>query len=87
MIVLRFPEELYDGFAVDAAAKMYGDFGAIELVREPGTYVVQVSLRDGAESEGIDEATLAAELANYALGATAERRDAPAAPPAEGRRP
>jgi hypothetical protein len=69
VIELRFHEELYDGFAVDEAAKVYGDYGTLELVREEGGYVVRVSAKEG----GVDEATLAAELANYALGATIEK--------------
>jgi hypothetical protein len=73
VIELRFHHELYDGFAVDEAAKVYGPYGAMELVREPEGYVVRVSLGAGAPA-GIDERTLAAELANYALGLTIEKR-------------
>ena len=69
MIELRFHHELYDGFAVDEAAKLYGPYGTLELVREPEGFVVRVT----ASAEGIDERTLAAELANYALGLTIEK--------------
>ncbi len=74
MIELRFHEELYDGFAVDEAAKVYGPYGTIDLSREDGGYVVKVT-GDGAS--GIDERTLAAELANFALGTTIEKQGAP----------
>ena len=76
MIELRFHQELYDGFAVDEAAKVYGPYGAIELAREPDAYVVRVTVGADAASQGIDERTLAAEIANYALGATIEKQGA-----------
>ena len=41
MIELRFHHELYDGFAVDEAAKVYGPYGTMELVREPEGFVVR----------------------------------------------
>ena len=68
MIELRFHHELYDGFAVDEAAKVYGPYAAMELVREPEGYVVQLTA-----TGDIDERTIAAELANYALGLTVEK--------------
>ena len=74
MIELRFHQELYDGFAVDEAAKVYGPYGAVELVRESDAYVVRVTVTP--DTSGIDERTLAAELANYALGATIEKQGA-----------
>jgi len=70
VIELRFHHELYDGFAVDEAAKVYGPYGTMELVREPSGYVVRVT----ATAEGIAERTLAAELCNYALGLTIEKQ-------------
>jgi hypothetical protein len=70
MIELRFHEDLYDGFAVDEAAKIYGPFATIELVRDPGAYVIRVA----ATQDGVDERALAAELANYALGLTVEKQ-------------
>jgi len=74
VIELRFHQELYDGFAVDEAAKVYGPYGAVELVRESDAYVVRVTVTP--DTSGIDERTLAAELANYALGATIEKQGA-----------
>ncbi len=74
MIELRFHQELYDGFAVDEAAKVYGPYGAVELVRESDAYVVRVTVASDGAAPGIDERTLAAELANYALGATIEKQ-------------
>lgn len=68
MIELRFAEDLYDGFAVDEAAKIYGAHGSIELSRADGAYVVRVHAH-----EGVDDRTLAAELANYALGLTIDK--------------
>jgi hypothetical protein len=76
VIELRFHHELYDGFAVDEAAKVYGPYGAMELVREPEGYVVRVTVGADTAAHGIDERTLSAELANYALGLTVERQTA-----------
>jgi uncharacterized protein RhaS with RHS repeats len=70
VIELRFHHELYDGFAVDEAAKVYGPYGTMELEREPSGFVVRLT----ATAEGVPERTLAAELANYALGLTVEKR-------------
>jgi hypothetical protein len=72
VIELRFHPDLYDGFAVDEAAKVYGPYGGLTLAREPDAYVVRVTAGDAADS--IDERTLAAELSNYALGLTIEKR-------------
>lgn len=73
MIELRFHEELYDGFAIDEAAKVYGAYAALDLAREQGAYVVRVT---ASPERGIDEATIAAELSNYALGLSVEKREA-----------
>jgi hypothetical protein len=74
MTEVTFHHELYDGFAVDEAAKVYGAYGAMELVREPGGFVVRVTVNADVAAQGIDESTLVAELANYALGKTIESR-------------
>jgi hypothetical protein len=74
VIELRFHKELYDGFAVDEAAKVYGAYGSLDLSREEEGYVVRVTIGADTATQGIDERTLAAELANYALGATIERQ-------------
>ena len=76
MIELHFHHELYDGFAVDEAAKVYGPYATMDLVREPAGYVVRVTASADATAQGIDERTLAAELANYALGLTVEKQGA-----------
>jgi hypothetical protein len=73
VIELRFHEELYDGFAIDEAVKAYAEFMSAELFREQQGYVVRVTASPAASEQGIDEATVAAELANYALGKTIER--------------
>lgn len=76
MIELRFLEELYNGFAVDEAAKAYAEFADIESEKCDGAFVLRVTARQLALDEGIDEATLSAELANHALGATIDREEA-----------
>ncbi len=84
MIELRFHEELYDGFAIDEAVKVYEPHAAFTLVREAGGYIVKLEARPDADG-GADEALIAAELANYALGKTIERSRAtqPAGPAKE----
>ncbi|AKT36175.1 HxsD-like protein [Chondromyces crocatus] len=77
MTELRFHEDLYDGFAVDEAVRVYADFLDAELAREHETWVVKISASPHALAEGIDEVTLAAELSNYALGKTIERSRLP----------
>lgn len=72
MIELRFHQELYDGFAVDEAVKAYAGFATAELVREEHGYLVKLT---GAGE--IEESIVAAELSNYALGKTIEKRGGP----------
>ena len=86
MIELRFHSELYDGFAIDEAAKVYAPFATCELVREGEGYVVRVSALPDAGIDAVDERTIAAELSSYALGLTVERQttDLADAPPPEG---
>jgi hypothetical protein len=86
VIEVRFHEELYDGFAIDEAVKLYGPYATFALSREAGGYVVKIEGQEG----GADESVIAAELANYALGKTIERSRASAAdaaPKAEGTAP
>lgn len=73
MIELRFHRELYDGFAVDEAAKVYADFAACDLEQSEQGYIVRVSALPAALEQGFDERTIAAELLNYALGKTIEK--------------
>jgi len=75
VIEVRFHEELYDGFAIDEAVKLYGPYATFALSREAGGYVVKIEGQEG----GADESVIAAELANYALGKTIERSRATAA--------
>jgi hypothetical protein len=69
---LRFHQELYDGFAVDEAVKAFAALARFELVREAQGYLVKVEADAAKLPNGVDEATLARELANYALGKTIE---------------
>ncbi|MBK9001453.1 MAG: hypothetical protein IPM35_37510 [Myxococcales bacterium] len=69
MIELRFQRDLYSGDAVDQALKVYAEHARAELEETPDAYVVRLHALGGA-SEGL----VADELANYALGATIERR-------------
>ena len=73
MIELRFHHELYDGFAVDEAAKVYADFAECDLEDDTQAYIVRVKARPLALEQGIDEGTIGAELMNYALGKTIEK--------------
>ena len=72
MIEKRFHAELYAGTAVDEAVKTYAPWGAFELAKGEAGWIVRVTA-----NAGVDEANLADELGNYALGATIEgsRRD------------
>jgi hypothetical protein len=69
VIELRFRADLYSGFAIDAAAKVYADFARCELEQTADAWVVRLT-GTGAH----DEQTVADELANYALGATIEEK-------------
>jgi len=73
VIELFFHNELYDGFAVDEATKLFADYASFELEREGSGYVVRLSPLPSAIEAGFDEETIAAELANYALGKTIEK--------------
>lgn len=74
MTEVTFHHELYDGFAVDEAAKMYAPYGTMDLEKKDGGYLVRVTVNAETAEQGIDETTLVAELANYALGKTIESR-------------
>jgi hypothetical protein len=76
VIELRFEEALYDGFAIDEAAKAFEPFASIERERRDGAFILRVTLSDGAAADGHAEADVASELANHALGKTIERRGA-----------
>lgn len=68
MIELRFRADLYSGFAIDSAVKVYSEWAELELERLPEEYVVRLT----ATTADHHEETIADELANYALGATIE---------------
>jgi hypothetical protein len=68
VITLTFHKELYDGFALDEALKIYERFGTLERAEEEGRWVVRVTAAAPPREERI-----ARELSNYALGLTIER--------------
>jgi len=76
VIELRFDEKLYDGFAVDEAAKTFEPFASIAREREGGAFILRVTIEEAAAGDGHTEDEVAAELANYALGKTIEKRGA-----------
>ena len=73
MIELRFHRELYDGFAVDEAAKVYAEFAECDLEDDTQGYIVRLKALPSALEQGIDENLIGAELMNYALGKTIEK--------------
>ena len=73
MIELRFHHEYYNGFSIDEAVKTYVGYASVDYHRENGNFVVKVTALPAAIEQGLDERTIALELANYALGLTIER--------------
>lgn len=73
MIELRFHSEYYNGFSIDEAVKTYSNFATTDMSRDEGNFVVKVTATQAAIDQGIDERTIALELANFALGLTIER--------------
>jgi hypothetical protein len=73
LIELRFHEDLYNGFAIDEAVKVYAELAQADLTRDGAAYVVRVTARPEALERGIEERVLSLELANYALGLSIER--------------
>ena len=65
MITLRFHRAVYDGKAVDEAAKAYGSFATLELAEEPEHWVIKLSAPTPER-----ERMVAGELGNFALGTT-----------------
>ena len=84
MTEIVFHEELYDGFAIDEAVKVYAEYADMELARKDGGYCVRVSAHPSVIEQGIDESTLCSEILNYALGKTIERHRAEDAPGGAG---
>jgi hypothetical protein len=72
MIELRFHRDLYDLAAVDEASKIYGPYGAIDVVHDDTGCLVRLTVSADTVAQGIDERTLGAEMSNYALGMTIE---------------
>lgn len=69
MTELRFPADLYSGPAIDFAVKTFAEHAHAELERTDEAFIVRL------EAKGeISEQLIADELANFALGATIERR-------------
>ena len=71
MTELRFAKDVYDGRAVDAAVQAFARYARLEASDEPGHWVVRVTAATPAR-----ERTVAGELGNHALGATAAGRKA-----------
>lgn len=71
MIELRFHKELYSGFAVDEALKVFADYATFEQADETASWVVRLTTTDAS----VEERTIANEFANYALGLTIERAE------------
>jgi len=73
--VVTFSEDLYDGFAIDEAAKAYGGVAKFSLERADGLYRVSLEAipGDAERATRFDESKIALEFQNYALGATIDR--------------
>ena len=67
--MLTFPEDLYDGFAIDEAVKAFARVAVFDLSRENGVYRVALT----AASNRHSEEAIALEFQNFALGATIDR--------------
>jgi hypothetical protein len=73
VIELRFHPEYYNGFCIDEAVQTFAGYASADYRRENGNFIVTVNASQKALDEGLDERTVALELANYALGLTIER--------------
>ena len=51
MTEVRFSADLYSGFAIDEAVKIYSEFARFELEKEPAEFIVRVTATD----EDVDE--------------------------------
>lgn len=69
MIEVRLHRAIYDGRAVDAAAKAFARYARLELVEEPSHWVVRVTAATPTR-----ERTVAGELGNHALGGSRAAR-------------
>lgn len=71
MTELRFAKDVYDGNSVDAAVQQFARYARLETIEAPGHWVVRVTAATPAR-----ERTVAGELGNHALGASAAGRKA-----------
>lgn len=71
MTELRLHRAIYDGRAVDAAAKTFARYARLELVEEPSHWLVRITAASPAR-----ERTVAGELGNHALGGSRTARAA-----------
>ena len=69
MIELSLRVELYPVESVREAVRAFADHAELDLEERDADTLVRVTVPEGG-----DEATLCAELCNYALGLTIERR-------------
>ncbi len=75
MIELSYRSDLYSGFAIDSAVKVYSGYARFELEKTPDAYTVKLT----ATGE-FSDAAIADEFSNYVLGATIEERQSETAP-------
>lgn len=68
MTELRFRTDLYSVDAIEQTVAAYEPFATIERDRAGEVEILRVTAPDG-----VDEANLAAEMANYVLGVTVDR--------------
>lgn len=71
MIELRLHRAIYDGRAVDAAARAFARYARLELVEAPEHWLVRITGSTPAR-----ERTVAGELGNHALGGSRAARAA-----------
>ncbi len=69
MTELRFKTDLYSGFAIDSAVKVYGEYADFDLEKTDEEYIVRFTPTGDFPADAIAD-----ELGNYALGATVEER-------------
>ncbi len=69
MTELRFQTDLYAVEAIDRTVAVYESFATIERESSGDLVILRVTAPDG-----VDEAELAGEIANYVLGVTVDQR-------------
>ena len=68
MTELRFRTDLYAADAIELTVAAYEAYATIERDRRDDVEILRVTAPDG-----VDEANLAGEIANYVLGVTVDR--------------